>query len=326
MKRREFIAGLGSTTAWPVVARAQGEPVRRIGILTGYSEDESEIKARLGGFRQGLERLSWFEGRNIHIDYRYAMVSAEATQALAKELVALHPEVILAHTPTIVGALQRETRTIPIVFVGIIDAVAQGLVASLAHPGGNATGLMQFESSLAGKWLSMLKQIAPNLMRIALVTDRSTGLFENFINEAEAAARSLGIELVPMYVEDVAEIERSFESFACVPNGGLVLLPSIPNGRYRDLIAMLAARFRLPAIHTGRYYVEAGGLMSYGIDRVDEFRRAARYVDRILRGEKPADLVQAPVKYETVLNLKTAKALGLTVPETLLATADEVIQ
>jgi putative ABC transport system substrate-binding protein len=190
MNRREFIAGLGGTVAWPLVAWAQGEPVRRIGMLAGYSEDESEIKARLSGFRQGLERLSWFEGRNIHIDYRYAMVSAEATQALAKEVVALRPEVILAHTPTIVGALQRETRTIPIVFVGIIDAVAQGLVTSLAHPGGNATGLMQFESSLAGKWLSMLKQIAPSLMRIALVTDRSTGLFENFINEADAAARS----------------------------------------------------------------------------------------------------------------------------------------
>jgi putative tryptophan/tyrosine transport system substrate-binding protein len=185
MRRREFIAGLGSAAAWPVVADAQAGPARRIGVLTGYSEDESEIKSRLNGFRQGLERLAWFEGRNIHIDYRYAMVSPEATQALAKELVALHPEVILARTPTIVMTLQRETRIIPIVFVGIIDAVAQGLVSSLAHPGGNLTGLMQFESSLAGKWLSMLKQIAPGLMRIALVTDRSTGLFENFINEAK---------------------------------------------------------------------------------------------------------------------------------------------
>jgi putative tryptophan/tyrosine transport system substrate-binding protein len=286
MRRREFLILFGGAAAWPLSADAQGEPVRRIGILAGYSEDESEIKTRLNGFRQALERLSWFEGRNIHIDYRYAMGSAEATQALAKELVALRPEVILAHTPTIVRALQHETRIIPIVFVGIIDAVAQGLVPSLAHPGGNATGFMQFESSLAGKWLSMLTQIAPGLIRIALVTDRSTGLFENFIDAAESAARSLGIELVPMYVEDVGEIERAFESFACVPNGGLVLLPAIPNGRYRDLIIKLAARFRLPAIHTGRYYVEAGGLMSYGIDRVDEFRQAARYVDRILRRRK----------------------------------------
>jgi putative tryptophan/tyrosine transport system substrate-binding protein len=329
MRRRQFITLLGGAAGgWPLAARAQ-QPgaMRRIGVFTGFAEDEPEIKARLAGFRERLERLGWSEGRNIRIDYRYAPASAERAQMLAKELVALQPDVILAHSTPIVVALKPESRTIPIVFVGITDPVAQGFIVSLAHPGGNLTGLMQFEASITGKWLAMLKEIAPRLTRAALVGDHNVSNFEHFTRAAEAVAPALAIEPVPIQVDTAADIERAIESFARVPNGGLVLLPFLPNTTHRDLIIALAARHRLPAVHSGRYYVAAGGLMSYGIDRVDEFRQAATYVDRILRGDKPADLpVQTPVKYETILNLKTAKALGLTVPDLMIVRADEVIE
>jgi ABC-type uncharacterized transport system substrate-binding protein len=329
MRRREFIVGLGSAPAWPVVTQAQqaARGIRRIGVLTAYPEDEPEIKVRLNGFRQGLERLAWTEGRNIRIDYRYAPGGVEAALLRAKELLALQPEVILAHSITTVEALRRERSTIPIVFVGIMDPVAQGLVSSLARPGGSVTGFTQFEVGVAGKWLAMLKEIAPGLRHIALVGDRSSDISEYFMREAVAAARSLAIEVAPIYVENADDIERSLETFAHVPNGGLVLLPTIPNSHYRDVIISLAARLQLPAVYTASYYVDEGGLMSYGIDRVDEFRQAASYVDRILRGEKPGDLpVQVPVKYETALNLKTAKAIGLTVPDLMIVRADKVIE
>jgi len=329
MKRRELITLLGgAAAAWPLAARAQQTgSMRRIGVLTGFAEDEQEIKVRLAGFRQGLERLGWSEGRNISFDYRYAPASTERAQMLAKELVALQPDVILAHSTPIVEALKPESSAIPIVFVGISDPVAQGFVTSLARPGGNLTGLMQFEASITGKWLGMLKEIAPRLTRAALVGDHNVSNFEHFMRAAEALAPALAIEPVPIQVNTAADIERAIESFARVPNSGLVLLPFLPNTTHRDLIIPLAARHRLPAVLSGRYYVTAGGLMSYGIDRVDEFRQAASYVDRILRGEKPADLpVQAPVKFETVLNLKTAKALGLTVPDLMIVRADEVIE
>jgi putative ABC transport system substrate-binding protein len=327
-KRRKLIAALGGAAAWPLSARAQqGGRMRRIGVLTGFAEDESEIKARLAGFRQGLERLGWSEGRNIRLEYRYAPGGAERARTLAKGLVALQPDVILAHSTPIVEALKPESRTIPIVFVGITDPVAQGFVASLANPGGNLTGLMQFEASITGKWLAMLKEIAPSLTRAALIGDHNVSNFEHFMRAAETLAPALAIEPVPFQVDTAADVERAIESFALVPNGGLVLLPFLPNTTHRDLIIALAARHRLPAVHSGRYYVTGGGLMSYGIDRVDEFRQAATYVDRILRGDKPADLpVQAPVKFETVLNLKTAKALGLIVPDLMIVRADEVIE
>jgi putative ABC transport system substrate-binding protein len=329
VKRRAFITLLGGAIAtWPVVGRAeQGGPTRRIGLLTGLAEDDPEMQARLTGFRQGLERLGWSDGGNVRIHYRFAAASAEQARVLAKELVALQPDVILAHSDPISTALQRESRAIPIVFVGISDPVAAGFVASLPRPGGNFTGLMQFEASITGKWLAMLKEIAPRLARAALVKNTKTNDYEHFMRAAEGVAPSLAIELVPSHVEKPADIARAIESFARVPDGGLVVLPDPTTFVHRDLIIALAAQYRLPAVYSGRYSVVAGGLMSYGINRVDEFRQAASYVDRILRGDKPADLpVQAPTKFETIINLKTAKALGLDVPPSVLVRADEVIE
>ena len=248
-------------------------------------------------------------------------------QVLAKELVALQPDVILAHSTPIAAALQRESRTIPIVFVNVSDPIGSGFVASLARPGGNLTGLLLYEASITGKWLAMLKEIAPRLARVALLSQPQGPAYDYFLRAAEAAAPSLAIELVPSPVENAADIERAIESFARVPNGGLLLPPDTTTIVHRDLIIALAARHRLPAVYAFRLFVAAGGLMSYGTDHVDMFRQAASYVDRILRGAKPADLpVQAPTKYETTLNLKTAKALGLTVPPGLLVAADEVIE
>jgi putative tryptophan/tyrosine transport system substrate-binding protein len=330
VRRREFISLLGGVAAWPLAARAQQERMRRIGVLTALSADDPEIKARLAGFRQGLEKLGWSEGRNVRIHTRFAPASsADEAQMLAKELIALQPDVILAHTTPATAVLQRQSRTIPIVFVGISDPIAQGFVPSLARPGGNLTGLMQFEASITGKWLAMLKEIAPRLTRAALVKNTKTSDYQHFLQAAAALAPSFAIELVPSPVENAADIERAIELFARVPNGGLVLPPDPSTIFHRDLIIALAARHLLPAVYSGRHFVAAGGLMSYGIDRIDEFRQAATYVDRILRGANPGELpVQAPTKYETTvnLNLKTAKALGLTVPPGLLVAADEVIE
>ena len=327
MRRRDFITLLGGTAAaWPLAARAQQpDRMRRIGVLMAFAEDDPETKARLAKFRQELERRGWAEGRNVRIDYRYAPAFARA-QVPAKELVALQPDAIFAHTTPITAALQRESRTIPIVFVNVSDPIGAGFVASLARPGGNLTGVLHYEASITGKWLAMLKEIAPRLARAAILANPIGG-YHYFLRAAEAIAPSLAIELVPSPVENAADIERAIVAFARVPNGGVVLPPSATTIVHRDLVIALAARHRLPAVYTARLFVAAGGLMSYGTDQVDLFRQAASYVDRILRGAKPADLpVQTPTKYETTLNLKTAKALGLNVPPTLLVRADEVIE
>ena len=328
MKRREFIAALGGAAAWPVVGHAQQpEQMRRIGVLVASGEDESDIQARLAGFRQGIEKLGWSQGRNVRIDTRFAAGRADQYQVLAKELVALQPDVILAQSPSITAALQRESRAIPIVFVSVSDPIGAGFVANLARPGGNITGMMQYEAGITGKWLAMLKEISPRLARVALVGNAKTTAYDYFLGAAEAAVPPLAIELKSRRVETAADIERAIGAFARAPNGGLLLLPDSTVTSNRDLIIALAAHHRLPAVYPFRFFVAAGGLMSYGTDQVEILRQAASYVDRILRGTNPADLpVQAPTKYETILNLKTAKALDLDVPTSLLARADEVIE
>jgi putative ABC transport system substrate-binding protein len=328
-RRRQFITLLGgAAVAWPLAARAQqSERTRHIAVLMSGAEDDPETQARLAGIRQGLSRFGWSEGRNVQIDYRYASASAEQAQLLAKDLVALKPEVIVAPSSMVAAALQRETRAIPIVFVGVIDPIGGGLVASLGRPGGNLTGTLLNEEGVIGKWLAMLKEIAPQLARVAVLLNPKTNEFAAYRETAEANAHSLGIELVPSPVQNATEIERSIVSFAQAPNGGLLVPPDLTAVLHRDLIIELAARHRLPAVYQARFWVAAGGLMSYGPDRVTAHRQAAYYIDRILRGTAPADLpVQAPTKYETTLNLKTAKALGLTVPPGLLVAADEVIE
>jgi putative ABC transport system substrate-binding protein len=332
MRRRDFVALLGGAAAeWPMAARAQqSERVRRVGVLVGSAGDDPEMKGRLEGFRQELELLGWSEGRNIRIDIRFALApSADQAHRLAKELVALRPEVILAQSTAVTVALQHETSAIPIVFVNIADPIGSGFIASLARPGGNLTGLQLFEASVVGKWLAMLKEIAPQIARAALVINPKTASYYHyFVHAAQAAAPSLAIDPILTPVEnDAADIERAIESFARVPSGSLVLLPDNTISVHRDLIIALAARHRLPAVYSIRDYVVAGGLMCYATSRVEQFRQAASYVDRILRGARPAELpVQAPTKYETVLNLKTAKALGLIVPPGMLVAADEVIE
>jgi putative ABC transport system substrate-binding protein len=331
IERRAVITFLGGAAAWPLAARAQQQPdrIRRIGVVMGLAEDDPEAKARLAGFRQGLEKRGWSEGRNVSIDTRFAPDSStDRPQVLARELIALQPDVIFAQTTPIVAALRRETRTIPIVFTNIADPVGSGFVASLPRPGGNITGLMLFEASVTGKWLAMLKEIAPRLERVALVINPNSAPFYNYyLRAAESLSPSLGIKVVPSLVENIAEIKRTIEGFARTPNGGLLLPPDVYFTVHRDLIITLAAQYSLPAVYWSRSLVAAGGLMSYGVDFVDMSRQAASYVDRILRGDNPADLpVQAATKFETIVNLKTAKALGLTVPPGLLVAADEVIE
>jgi ABC-type uncharacterized transport system substrate-binding protein len=324
MRRREFISLIGSAAAfWPLGARAQelgGQ--RRIGMLVGF--DDPDIKA----FQQELGKLGWSEGRNIHIDYRYAPAGAQV-QALAKELVALRPELIFAQSTPVTAALQKATQTVPIVFTFVIDPIGAGFVASVPRPGGNITGFMVFEPSIIGKWLEMLKEIAPQTKRAALLGNPKTAAYYDYLQHAaEAAAPSLGIEVVPSRIEnDAADIERTIVAITSMPNSSLAVLPDSTTTINRDLIIKLATRHRLPAIYNGRVFVAAGGLMSYGFIYRDQYRQAASYVDQILRGAKPIDLpVQTPTKYETVLNLKTAKDLGLTVPAGLLVAADEVIE
>jgi len=331
MRRREFITLIGgAAAAWPSAARAQQpDRLRRIGVLASLAGDDPEMMARLAGFRQGLEKRGWSEGRNVSIDTRFAPDgSADRLQVLAKELIALQPDVILAQSTPVVAALQRETRTIPIVFVNIADPIGSGFVANLPRPGGNITGVMLYEASVTGKWLAMLKEIAPRLERAAFVTNPKTAPFYNYyLRAAESLSPPLGIKVVPSLVKSIADIERTIEAFARAPNGGLLLPPDTGTNVHRDLIIALAARYSLPAVYSSRLFVAAGGLMSYGVNSVDPFRQTAAYVDRILRGDKPADLpVQAATKFETIINLKTAKALGLTVPPGLLVAADEVIE
>jgi putative ABC transport system substrate-binding protein len=295
LKRREFITLLGSAAvAWPLAARAQqGERMRRIGVLIGYAEDDPETKSRLAAFRLGLAKREWSEGRNINIDYRFG-ASAGQHQVLAKDLVALQPDAILAHTTLVAAVLQRETSTIPLVFVNVSDPIGSGFIASLGRPGGNLAGVLHYEPGIVGKWLAMVKEIAPRLARATLLGNPKTTPYDYFLRAAEAAAPSLAVEIVPSHVETAADFERSIESVARVPDGGLVLLPDATNVAQRDLIIALTARHRVPAVYPFSFFVAAGGLMSYATDQIDMFRLTASYVDRILRGDKPADLpVQA---------------------------------
>jgi putative ABC transport system substrate-binding protein len=330
MQRREFITLLGgAAVAWPRAARAQqADRMRRVGVLDSRAADDPEGQARRAVFLEGLQELGWTDGRNVRIDYRWAAADVDRNRKYAAELVALAPDVILASASTSVAALRQTTRTVPIVFVNVIDPVGAGLVASLARPGGSATGFTLFEYSLSGKWLGLFKEIAPNLTRIAIVRDPATsaGIGQFAVIQAMAPP-SFGVELSLIDVRDPGEIERDVAAFARESNGGLIVTASSGAVVHRELIIMLAARHRLPAVYPFRYFVTSGGLISYGPDTIDQFRQAAGYVDRILKGEKAADLpVQAPTKYELAINLKTAKALGLTVPPSLLARTDEVIE
>jgi putative ABC transport system substrate-binding protein len=329
MKRREFITLLGgAAAAWPLAARAQQpERVRRIGVLLPAASDDVEFQTRVGAFLQALALLGWTIGRNVRIDTRWATPNAAEIRRHAAELVALAPDVILANGGSTVGALLQTTRTVPIVFAVVSDPVGAGYVESLARPGGNATGFMTSEYSLSGKWLELLKQIAPGVTRMAVLRDPTQGGGTGQFAAIQAVAPSLRVEINPVNMRDAGEIERAVAAFARAPNGGLIVSASGAATLHRDLIITLAARHKLPAVYWERLFVSAGGLISYGPDVIDQYRQAAGYVDRILKGEKPADLpVQAPVKYETVLNLKTAKALGLDVPATVLVRADEVIE
>ena len=301
--------------------------MRRIGIILNAAADAAEYQAWVGAFLQALALLGWTIGRNVRIDTRWATTNAAEIRRHAGELAALAPDVILAHGASTVGPLLQATRTVPIVFPIVGDPVGTGFVDSLARPGGNATGFMTFEYSLSGKWLELLKQIAPGVTRVAVLRDPTQGTSTNYFAVIQAVAPSLRVEVNPVNVRDAGELERAVAAFARSPNGGLIVTASGGAAVHRDLIVTLAARHKLPAVYYERFFVAAGGLISYGTDFVDQYRRAAGYVDRILKGEKPADLpVQAPTKYETVINLKTAKALGLTVPQTVLARADEVIE
>ena len=328
VRRREFITLLGAAAAWPLAARAQqGERMRRIGVLVNLGADDAEGRARHVAFRQGLQQLGWTDGLNVRIDYRWYAGNADAARTHAAELVALAPDVILAEGSPSVAALRSATRTVPIVFVSIIDPVGAGFVESLARPGGNATGFLLFEYSLGGKWLELLKEIAPRVTRAAVFRDPTIAAGPGQFAAIQAVAPSLGVELSPIDPRDADEIERAVATFARSANGGLIVTASPLAGVHRDLIFTLAAQHKLPAIYFGRYLVVGGGLISYGADFVEQHRRAAVYIDRILKGEKPGDLpVQAPTRYQLVINLKTAKALGIEVPPTLLGRADEVIE
>jgi putative ABC transport system substrate-binding protein len=329
MRRREFVSLLGGAASWPLAGRAQqGGGVRRIGILLPVAADDAEFQARVGAFLQALALLGWSIGRNVRIDTRWAGASAVEIRRHAAELVALAPDVILAHGAPTLGPLLQATRTVPIVFPIAGDPVAAGFVDSLARPGGNVTGFMDLEYGMAGKWLELLKHIASGVTRVAVLRDPATPTGPAQFGIIQAVAPSLGMQVIPVNVrDDTAEIERAVAAFAHSSNGGLIVTPSGWASVHRDLIITLAARHKLPAVYFARYFVTDGGLVSHGIDIIDQYRSAAGYVDRILKGEKPTDLpVQAPTRFELVINLKTAKALGLDVPATLLARADEVIE
>jgi putative ABC transport system substrate-binding protein len=328
MRRREFITLIGgAATTWPFTARAQQpDRVRRIGVLTGVA-DEPIMRARFAAFQQGLAQLGWTDGRNVRIDYRFGGGDADNIRKHAAELAALAPDVILGIGFPATERLLQATRTVPIVFVLVPDPVGSGFVDSLSRPGGNITGFMQFEYSLSGKWLELLKQIAPGMTRAAVLWDPAIAAGIGQFAIIQSVAPSFGVELSPVYVRDASAIERAVSAFARSSNGGLIVTASASTIIHRDLIIALAARHKLPAVYSNRDFVTMGGLISYGADFTDQFRRAVVYVDRILKGEKPANLpVQAPTKYELVINLKTAKALGITVPPSLLARADEVIE
>ena len=329
MKRREFITLLGgAAVAWPVAARAQQDDrVRRIGVLFPAAADDAAFQIWLGAFLQALAQLGWTIGRNMRVDIHWATPNATKIRQHAAELAAKAPDIILTGGTSTTAQMLQATRTVPIVFATVVDPVGSGLIDSLARPGGNATGFLLFEYSLGGKWLELLKQIAPTVTRVAVLRDTSTASGTGQFGAIQAVAPSLKVDVVPVNMGEAADLERAIATFARSPNGGLILTGSGLSILHRDLIIALAARHKLPAIYYESFFVSAGGLISYGSDRVELYRLAAGYVDRILRGEKPADLpVQAPTKFELVINLKTAKALGLTVPPSLLASANEVIE
>jgi len=328
MQRRQFIALLGGAATWPPVARAQqNERVRRIGVHTGTTADDPDGKARFAAFEQALGQLGWTPGRNVRIDYRFSGGNAATSRKQAEELVALAPDVIVSSGSFSTGILLQATRSVPVVFTIVPDPVGSGFVDSLAQPGGNATGFMQFEYGLSGKWLELLKEIAPSLTRVIVLWDPAITAGIGQFTIIQSVATSAGIDLRPVNLRDAGEIERAISAFARSQNGGLIVTTSALSTVHRDLIIALAARHKLPAVYFQRFFVTAGGLISYGANFIDQYRRAASYVDRILKGEQPADLpVQAPAKYELVINLKTAKALGLTIPSSVLARADEVIE
>jgi putative ABC transport system substrate-binding protein len=328
MIRRKFITLLGGAAAWPLAARAQqGEQMRRIGVLMNVAADDPEGQARLSAFLQGLQELGWADGRNVRIDTHWAAGDVEAIRRHAAELVALAPDVILVSGTPATGALQQATRTVPVIFVQVPDPVGAGFVEGLARPGGNATGFTVFEYGMSAKWLELLKEIAPRVTRVAVLRDLAIAAGSGQLGAIQAVAPSFGMELSPVGVRDAGEIERAVTAFARGSNGGLIVTGSTATIVHRELIVTLAARHRLPAVYPFRYFVTSGGLISYGPDSIDPFQRAAGYVARILKGEKPAALpVQAPTKLELVINLKTARALGLDVPATVLARADAVIE
>jgi len=326
--RREFIMLIGGSAAWPLAARAQQRGwVRRVGVLTNLAADDPEGQVRFTAFAQALAQLGWIVGQNLRIEHRWAAADAERIRRYAAELVALAPDVMLATGAAGVAPLLQATRTVPVVFVLVPDPVGAGFVDSLARPGGNATGFVQFDYGISGKWLELLKEIAPGVTRVAVLRDPATTAGQGQIGAIQAMAPSFGVEVTPVNVRDGGEIEHAIAAFVRTPRDGLIVTGSALTVFHRDLIVALAAQYKLPTVYFQRILVASGGLISYGADVVDQYRRAAGYVDRILKGEKPADLpVQAPVKYELAINLKAAKALGIEVPATLLARADEVIE
>jgi ABC-type uncharacterized transport system substrate-binding protein len=329
MRRRDFIKVVaGSAITWPLAARAQQtEQFRRIGVLMNVAAEHPEGQPAIAAFRQALQRLGWTEDRNIRIDIRWGENDVDRDRKYAAELVALTPNVILAAGTLGVTALQRVTRAVPIVFVRVADPIGAGVIDNLARPGGNVTGFMNYEYSLSGKWLELLKQIEPRLTHAAVVRDAANPAGIAQFGAIRITASSLGVDVSPIDIHDAGDIERAIADFVRFPNGGLIVTPSAGSSAHRALIVSLAARYKLPAVYSERFEVTRGGLISYGPEGIDQFRRAADYIDRILKGEKPADLpVQAPTKFELVINVKTAKALGLTIPASLLASADEVIE
>jgi putative ABC transport system substrate-binding protein len=328
MRRREFIGIIVGSTAWPIVASAeQPERVRRIGVLLNRAADDPEGQTRLAAIKQGLQRLGWTDGGNVRIDTRWGADDVDSHRRYAAELVALAPDIIFAGGTLGVMAAQHATRALPIVFVGVTDPIGAGVVNNLARPDGNVTGFMIYEYSLGGKWLELLKQIAPSITRAAVLRDATNPAGIALFGAIQAAAQSIGMNASPIGMQDGREIERAVTAFARSPNGGLIVTPSASASTHRELILGLASRYKMPAVYYQRYFVDKGGLMFYGHDDLRQYSDAAHYVDRILKGESPGDLpVQAPTKYDLVINLKTAKALGLTVPNTLIGRADQVIE
>jgi len=329
VKRRTFITLLGGAAAWPVMARAQQpDRVRRIAMLSGLAASDPEAQARVTAFRQGLKELGWTEGRNVHIDFRWSTGDATEMRTFATELVELKPDLIVGMTTPAVAALVQETKTIPIVFASIVDPLGRGFISNMARPGGNVTGILNYEFSMGGKWLETLKQVAPAVRRVAILFNPDTAPFAaSFVRMIEVSAPSFAVEPIAAAVRDDAELERSIADFAAKPAGGLIVLPDGFTVGHRDLIIALAARYHLPAVYPLRAFAVSGGLISDSGDPIDIFRRTASYIDRILKGAKPGDLpVQTPSKFELVINLQTAKALDLEISPTLLARADEVIE